>query len=213
LSSPANHTVFQERALYRLYEIFASIPGPLEEICLKTDLKYQPHPRDILPSVPSVAFHNVLAAVVEVYGSLAGKKLWERWCVDMPSPRTDHLHLYTSEDCETDDYEIRKGFSSLPDWTEQKQRRTVIPNMNTIRIIAQAAVQEYSWLEFGKPKSSSSNAVPSDNLVDSHPPDCKKLITSVLDFCVEKFRHLRLPDEVIDREVQGYLSRVKRQTV
>ncbi|OXV10729.1 hypothetical protein Egran_01509, partial [Elaphomyces granulatus] len=212
LSNPANHTVYQERALYRLYEIFASIPGPLEEICSKTDLKYQPLPRDVLPPVSSVAFHNVLAAVVEVYGSLAGKRLWERWCVHMPSDNLDEKELsrlYTF-----DDYEIRENISSLnPDWTEQKQRRAVIPNMNTIRIIAQAAVQEYRSLESGKPKSSSSNVVLSNNLVDSHSPDSKELITNVLDFCVEKFRYFRLPDKEIDREVHGHLSRMKREMV
>ncbi|KAL2222771.1 hypothetical protein M432DRAFT_20552 [Thermoascus aurantiacus ATCC 26904] len=213
----AGRMVYQERALYRLHQVFMSIPGPLEEICRKAELKYKPaSSRDIIPYIPSVAFHNLLAAVVAVQGSAAGKKLWERWCLERPSPETERLYeggvqrLYT-----TDERDYRMGDPVFdPTWLEQAQKKAVIPNLNTVRIIAHAAVKEYA-VQKAHPKPPEEIPSPSSDDSTEQPPSSSTVpgesVEDILDFCVEKFRMLRLGDKEIDREVQGHLSRMKKR--
>lgn len=227
---PANQamrTEFYERAVYRLYQVFKSIPGPLEEVCGKAELKYTPtSDRDILPYIPSAAFHNLLAAVVTVQGSAAGQKLWERWCLERETPAgAARLHeggvprLYT-----TDERDYNKGDPVFdPKWLEQAHKKAVIPNLNTVRIIAQQAVKEYRVQESQKssvPPKAADITLPSDDDSAEQPSSSPAAAAAtpeyspedVLDFCVAKFKKLRLYEKEIDREVQGHLSRMKKRS-
>ncbi|KAL1971211.1 hypothetical protein VTN77DRAFT_163 [Rasamsonia byssochlamydoides] len=205
--NPAKRSVYQERALYRLHEVFSSIPGPLEEVCRAAKLGYQPASgRDLLPYIPSVAFHTLLDAVVDLYGSAAGKRLWERWCLDVVPPETGRLtesgvfRLYTSQDRDFD-----KGdphFDAA--WFKEMQEKAVIPNLNTVRIIARGAVKEY------RQRQSRKVTTPVDSSARDDDGDVAAA-EEVLDFCVERYRRLRLDEKEIDREVQGHVSRMMKR--
>ncbi|KAL1989419.1 hypothetical protein VTN96DRAFT_181 [Rasamsonia emersonii] len=215
--NPAKKSLYQERALHRLHQVFSSIPGPLEEVCRAAKLQYQPaSSRDLLPYIPSVAFHNLLDAVVDLYGSAAGKRLWERWCLDHVSPETGRLtdsgvfRLYTSKDRNLDQGDPHFDVT----WFRQMHKKAVIPNLNTVRIIARAAVKEYRQCQSGKatppPRDSLPTALPARE--DGSNDGDVETAEEVLDFCVERYRRLRLDEKEIDREVQGHLSRMlKRQ--
>ncbi|KAJ9354527.1 hypothetical protein C8Q69DRAFT_450627 [Paecilomyces variotii] len=204
--NPQRRSGYQERALYRHYQIFMSLPGPLREVAEKAELKYKPSgSRHILPYVPSVAFHNLLTAVVDIYGSAAGKQLWERWCLSPEYSEMRRLQeggtarLYSS-----DELDFRKGAPAFnPLRLAEIQRKAVIPNLNTVRIIAQAAVKEYRLQE--SQKSTANNPTDAISSPESATP------AEVLDFCIDKFRSLRLYEKEIDREVQGHLSRKMKE--
>ncbi|KAL1848182.1 hypothetical protein Plec18170_008092 [Paecilomyces lecythidis] len=209
---PQKRSEYQERALYRHYQVFMSLPGPLREVAEKADLQYKPSfSRDVLPYIPSVAFHNLLTAVVDIHGSAAGKQLWERWCLEPEYSEMKRLHdggiarLYSS-----DELDFRKGAPTFdPLRLAEIQRKAVIPNLNTVRIIAQAAVKEYRLQESQKSTRNSpgDHISPPSEVVQSEgttPAD-------VLDFCIDKFRSLRLYEKEIDREVQGHLRRKMKE--
>jgi hypothetical protein len=185
-----------------------SLPGPLQEVAEKAELKYKPaFNRDVLPYVPSVAFHNLLTAVVDVHGSAAGKQLWERWCLEPEYSETRRLQdggvvrLYSSNELD-----FRKGAPTFnPLRLEEIQKKAVIPNLNTVRIIAQAAVKEYRLHESQKATGNTPSIFSKSEPSQSTSP------SEVLDFCIDKFRALRLYEKEIDREVQGHLSRKMKE--
>ncbi|OJJ39146.1 hypothetical protein ASPWEDRAFT_103693 [Aspergillus wentii DTO 134E9] len=193
LSSRMSGNKFQQHALLGLHRIFMSIPGPLRDLAQQVNLTYKPTTsHNAVPYIPTISFHNLLSAVVDVHGSAAGKKMWQRWCLDPMSPAGRRLHeggvsrLYLFK--ERDPKRGDPHFDAA--WFKQLRKRATIPNLNTVRIIAQTAVKEYNQDQARK-------------LTD---PKSK-----VLTFCVQQFKTLRLPDEEIERETQGHLSRMKTE--
>ncbi|TQB70670.1 hypothetical protein MPDQ_008206 [Monascus purpureus] len=179
---------FQQKTLYSFRRLFMSIPGPLRELAQKATLcltraSISPHQ---VPIIPTAAFHPFLTALVHTHGSTAGKNLWEQWCVDPPFPSDQRLReggiprLYFQR--ERDRERGDPHFDTA--WFQHTRQKAIIPNLDTVRIIAQAALREYNA---GLKKK-----------VDAE---------AVLDFCVERFRHLGLPDDDINWELRGYLER------
>lgn len=188
---------FQRKVLYSFHSLFRSIPGPLQEFAKQAP----PQPESIsphqVPIIPSSAFHPLLTALVRVQGSAAGKKLWERWCVERPSPferrlregGVPRLYLFNERDRERGDPHFDAA------WFQHFRRKAIIPNLDTVRIIAQTAVDEYNQLN----KSGIAERTASWETKKSD-------VEGVLMFCVKRFRNLGLSDEEIDWEVQGFLS-------
>lgn len=207
------HGAYYDRVLYRLHQIFSSIPGPLEEICHATHLQYcDSLRRDTLPMLSSVAFHNLLDTVVDLHGSAAGKRLWDRWCVDMESPLAQHrtedgIHLLHTHQ----NWNVTSGNPHPfdPGWLCETQEKAVIPNLNTVRIIARVAVREYMQLQQrGRP----SPAETDDEETRGRRHDGgSSSIEKVLDFCVQRFRRLRLDEKEIDRETNGHNARMEKR--
>lgn len=205
-ANPRKRSEYQERALYRHYQVFMSLPGPLQEVAAKAELTYKPvFDRDVLPYIPSVAFHDLLTAIVDVHGSAAGKQLFDRWCLQPEYSEMRRLQeggiprLYSS-----DELDFRKGEPTFnPLRLEEIQEKAVIPNLNTVRIIAQAAVKEYRLQESQK----SAGNIPATSSPSEPSQSASPSPAEVLDFCIDKFRALRLYEKEIDREVQGHLSR------
>ena len=70
----------------QLGRILKTLPGRLKHIFTETrgNIDRAHASVDVTPN----AFNLILEPLVECYGSMAGKKLWERWCRDPKGPKT-----------------------------------------------------------------------------------------------------------------------------
>ncbi|KAB8272080.1 hypothetical protein BDV30DRAFT_212598 [Aspergillus minisclerotigenes] len=213
---------YQKRSLHGLQRLFLSIPGALHDLAASSNIRSQKLARSTTPNIPSTAFHPILAAVVDTRGSAAGKQLWDTWCVDVQSPSTRRLHkggiprLYLNTE-----RDLKKGDPHFDEaYFRQLQTKLVIPNISTVRIIAQAAVKEYNEYEAkhshtipdNSPPSPQANAYPR-TIHPQHNP-----VRPILDFCMKKFEALGLRRANMNRECGGFvyrrnkeLKRMKRQ--
>ena len=202
---------YQERSLHGLQRLFLSIPGALHDVAASSNLRSQKLARSTTPQIPSKAFHAILAAVVDTRGSAAGKQLWDTWCVDVQHPSArrlqkggiPRLYLNTERD-------FKKGNPHFDEtYFKQLQTKLVIPNISTVRIIAQAAVKEYDEYEAKNSHTILNKSPPSPQHNPARPS---------LDFCVKKFTALGLRRASINIECGGFvyrrnkeLKRMKRQ--
>ncbi|KAJ5235637.1 uncharacterized protein N7469_004805 [Penicillium citrinum] len=137
---------FQRIVLRRLWPFFEVVPGPIYNI-LKNAGIGKSLSRDKTFQIPPNSFQSLLSAVVDNYGSKAGKRLFDEWCLNTPTPdqlrtksggvirlpmATERKHYETSGD---------RNFNAT--WHEHAQSKLVIPDLNTYRILAQAAYREY----------------------------------------------------------------------
>ncbi|KKK16300.1 hypothetical protein ARAM_001776 [Aspergillus rambellii] len=217
---------FQERSLSAFQRLFLSLPASispsLREITQSTSLpsvtKRITTPRNAaLPYIPSPAFHLILSAVVDTQGSAAGKRLWDRWCLDIKSPTLRRLHeggiprFYLHHERNR-----AKGDPHFdPVYFKQVQKKAVIPNPNTVRIIAQAAVREYTEsenarLQMTQTFSSTSAAAISPS---SQGKRTNNPAEQILEFCIQKFDAFGLRRREINREVGGLVYKKQREGV
>lgn len=201
---------FQQRVLHRLHRVFLTIPGPLQDFARKSKpLLSSPSISPLqVPIIPSPAFHILLSTLVRVQGSATGKNLWEQWCLELPSQAKQWLHeggiprLYSQANRDLESEEPQFDAS----WYRYIRERAIIPNLDTVRIIAQAALDEYNHerkvQRESPPKEDVGMAEPSDNAA-ARPED-------VLEFCIEKFRALDLWEKDIRWELRGYRGRTRR---
>ncbi|KAF7165256.1 hypothetical protein CNMCM6106_001453 [Aspergillus hiratsukae] len=207
---------FQDRLIHSIHRVFLTIPGSLREIAQKTQLKYKATPRSNHPYIPATAFHSLLSAVVDTQGSAAGKRLWEQWCLDIRSPTFSRLQeggitrLYLHRERDP-----RKGDPHFdPRFFAQMQKKAVIPNPNTIRIIAQQAVKEYTEFEVDEARrrqlpgqlEQDSNLNPSSQGAGATNPALQ-----VVDFCIRQFQAFRVPWREINRELGGLVYHIHRE--
>lgn len=236
LSERTANNKFQQRAVRNIHRVLLSIPGPLAEIASKSRLaryQFRFHKNSEItsgnfPYIPSVAFHNLLLAVVEVHGCSAGKRFFEQWCLDPASPTFKRFHeggitrLY-----EASERNPLKGDPHFDHaWFTQVYQKATIPNLNTVRIITQAAVREYSRWRQGlanQLKETIPTTADADADIElaasSSPPSPSPIPTNekqetpeqVLDFCVHQFKILRLPEDEINRETFNHLIRIQKR--
>jgi hypothetical protein len=199
-----NVSLHYDRAIYRWHCVLSSIPGRLAQACSDVQLAYKnPSQRDTLPYIPSVAFHVLLNALVETRSSQAGMDMWQRWCVDIERSHAPRLtedgiyRLHKSADPKTEHLDLDLEFD-WP-WFWEKQRKAVIPNLNTLRIITRAAVKEFKEITHS-PKTAASAST------DQY----KSEVYKVLDFCVERYRRFKRDKDEIDRETSGHLRRLRK---
>ncbi|EAW09593.1 uncharacterized protein ACLA_038030 [Aspergillus clavatus NRRL 1] len=183
---------FQDRLSASMHRIFLTIPGPLRDIAHAAKLRYEPTPRTTHPYIPATAFHPLLSAIMDTHGSAAGQRLWDRWCLDVRSPTFARLQeggitrLYLQRERDP-----RKGDPHFdPKYFAQVQKKAILPNPNTVRIIAQQAVAEFN--AFDGPR-------------DANPA------APVVDWCIRQFRAFRVPWAEVNREVGGLLYREARE--
>ncbi|KAL1978494.1 hypothetical protein VTN31DRAFT_1353 [Thermomyces dupontii] len=187
-----------ERAIWQLHRLFSSIPGPLQEVARSASPEYQnPLGRDSVCLLPSVAFHILLDTVVSVRGSAAGKQLWEQWCIDLEPDAARRLlasgvYEFPAKG-EHNAAAVYPGFDVR--WVARENRdKIVMPNLNTVRIIARAAAKELAQVRTAKDPSAEAK-------------EREREAREVLDFCVERYRRFGLEDKEIDRETGGHISR------
>ncbi|OOF96594.1 hypothetical protein ASPCADRAFT_206768 [Aspergillus carbonarius ITEM 5010] len=193
------HTHFQDRALFGLHRVFLSVPGALHEVAAAATktLPYNVTPRTAVPYIPATAFHSLLSAVVDTKGSAAGQRFWEEWCLDSKSPTFRRLQeggivrMFLNKERNPSKGDPHFDFK----YFKQFQKKATIPNPNTVRIIAQAALQEYNDHE-------------TQSQPETDPPNPAE---EVLDFCIDRFETFGVRRREINREVGGLLYRRRRE--
>ena len=229
---------FQQRVLHSFRNLFMTIPGALQDEVAKSPKIKTPPKRSIspykVPIIPTTAIHPILSSLVNTYGSMAGKKLWERWCVEVPLPGSKRLHeggiprLYLHDD-------DMKYFDNMK-WFEimnmREKKKAVIPDLDTVRIIAQKAMKEYRgervyewefeqdvlWKSLSSssqhsppppppPPSTTSTSSPSPFKASSSSSQTQKSeAKEVLEFCIRRFQRLGLPKDEMIWELKGCLD-------
>ncbi|KAJ5167878.1 uncharacterized protein N7482_003472 [Penicillium canariense] len=229
-------TAFQRNVLMRLLLVFRSLPGPISNLTKQIDLKVPPLSSHLkLQYIPTVSFHNLLAAVVDVYGSTFGLNMWFKWCIHRPPPSRVRqreggiTRLHSRKELSW----ARGDPTFNPKWLEHQQRKAVIPDFNTIRIIAQAAMREFALLRNPKLQShpsfsSSPPPRPQQLPFFARTRPYKALISrfefqgqpvaggkppsspaeASLDFVVCMFIRAGMPQDQIDLEVPGHIARM-----
>ena len=105
----------QIRMVNQLSRIFQTVPGSLSEIATTVSQSYR---ASASCSVSSRAFNILLEGIVENHGSIAGRRLWNRWCQRVDS-------------------DALKRPLQQSDGTE----RVVIPNLHILRTIMHPIAQ------------------------------------------------------------------------
>lgn len=217
-SHPHIETTFQNRSLYSLRQVFLSIPGALHEVAAAATLPYTPTGHSTIPYIPSAAFHLLLSAVVDTRGSAAGQRLWQQWCLDLLSPSGRRRHkggiyrLYLQR--ERNPAKGDPHFDSV--YFYEIQQNAVIPNPNTVRIIAQAAVKEHDHnIQSSQVVETDQNTSPSPSSSSSRSSSKKSSPVAnpatVLDFCAKRFELFGLRRREINREVGGLVYRQRKE--
>ncbi|PYI05932.1 hypothetical protein BO78DRAFT_461672 [Aspergillus sclerotiicarbonarius CBS 121057] len=200
-------TRFQERALSGLHRVFLSVPGALHDVATAATntLPYKITPRTAVPYIPATAFHSLLSAVVDTKGSAAGQRFWKEWCLDSKSPTFRRLQeggivrMFLNKE-----RNLSKGDPHFDHkYFKQFQKKATIPNPNTVRIIAQAALREYN--EHEEAQSQPDPDSPTQSPPSPNPAE------EVLNFCIERFETFGVRRREINREVGGLLYRRRRE--
>ena len=116
-----------ERQINQLCRIFASVPGVLNATTQK--LIQQSGPSHAPVRIETNAFNVLLDAVVDAFGSLAGKGLYDRWCEIPDEPLVSH------ESTSDDDFQSRDNPIPLVDDRLLPSEKVVVPNIATVQII------------------------------------------------------------------------------
>ena len=179
---------YQQHELYQLHRLLSSLPGSLQEVCQQAKLQWNAShnpPEHIVAN----AFHHILSAVVGTQGSLAGKRLWDRWCIDPFSALAQQVRIGPNAIFQPVEGLRRAHRSSPPDThadSASESENLVVPNANTVRIIALRAVQELAVLKTASQDSS---------------PSAKDDVTDLLGWCVRMFKAFGFTEVEIEREL------------
>jgi hypothetical protein len=227
---------FQGRVLRRLQQVLSTLPEPLAGLMDQVQFKRSRRSHQRMHYIPCVSFNDILAATVEVHGSKVGIKLWKQWCQDLPSPMMIRQQeggvsrLLTRSEIDT-----RKGNPTFdPAWHAEVQSKAVIPDVNTIRIIARAALQEFEReranISSQTPtESPSPSPSPERHVEDGYQLDVPKYLyqyvsknggrppaseaEAALDFCATMYLRARIPEDQIDADLPGHMDRLRARGV
>ncbi|KAI9368916.1 hypothetical protein BJX61DRAFT_187225 [Aspergillus egyptiacus] len=213
-----NDFKFQDRALAGIARLLFCIPSSALKEIVNDVFPDQSIPSVPSPYIPSPAFHTIFAAVAETHGSRAAESIYERFCVDYESPTfrrieeggVHRFYLASERD-------LRKGDPHFDmAYFKHKQGKMVFPNLNTVRIIAQAAVRENQVTSPGDDASISSEAeiepetedtqphlsppIP-PSLPPSDPSQERSPAEKTLFSCIQRFESLGMSAREIAREV------------
>ncbi|PWY87844.1 hypothetical protein BO94DRAFT_534834 [Aspergillus sclerotioniger CBS 115572] len=205
---------FQDRALWGLHRVFLSVPGALHDVAAAATntLPYNVTPRTAVPYIPATAFHSLLSAVVDTRGSAAGQRFWKEWCLDSKSPTFRRLQeggivrMFLNKERVPAKGDPHFDFK----YFRQFQKKATIPNPNTVRIISQAALQEYNDHEAQMAQAAQSEPE-TDSPTQLQQPSPTNPAEEVLDFCIERFETFGVRRREINREVGGLLYRRRRE--
>ncbi|KAL4820818.1 hypothetical protein BDW67DRAFT_151322 [Aspergillus spinulosporus] len=224
---------FQAHTLISFTRLFRHLPSPsLHEIAGSVfESEYVPMYR--LPYIPSPPFHTILAAIAETQGTLAAKKVYKRFCVTYNSPEFSRLvEGGITRFYEKAERDFRRGDPNFDaEYFHHLQKKLVLPNPNTVRILTQAAIREYqaAIAEMGtEVRSGSESLMPSskDTAAERYydqtlpprstdaevglssnatprlsPEEQKDEAEKTLIFCIKRFKVFHMSDAEIAREV------------
>ncbi|KAJ5918939.1 hypothetical protein N7454_010083 [Penicillium verhagenii] len=135
---------FQWRVLYRARGIFRTLDGELEALAKNTNFKRKFADRDRIHGVPAASFHRLLAAVLDVHGSKIGHEFAAHWLRSTPSPVSWRLLKggVTRQQRHVERELLAIDPTFKPARFEQYKNEAVVPDLNTIRLVARAAMSE-----------------------------------------------------------------------
>ncbi|KAL1958245.1 hypothetical protein VTO42DRAFT_4753 [Malbranchea cinnamomea] len=198
-ANPAEPYSYQERELYQIYRVLNSLPNPgsLAEVCRLAKLQWAHtyNPREL---IYAPAFNHILSAVVDTQGSLAGKHLWDLWCINPFSRDAEQIRAGPNAIFQTWDDFIKA--ENTESWGESQEGKIVLPNLDTVRIIAMRAIDEQKTLWGSDSSGHSLSATTADNN-----------LLGLLRWCVKMFEQFGLTEHEINREVEGHLARIKAE--
>lgn len=220
---------FQAHTLISFTRLFRHLPSPsLHEIAGSVfESEYVPMYR--LPYIPSPPFHTILAAIAETQGTAAAKKVYKRFCVSYNSPEFSRFVVGgITRFYEKAERDFRRGDPNFDaEYFHHLQKKLVLPNPNTVRILTQAAIREYQAATAemeAKMRSGSDSLIPSsegtaaqqyyDRTLPPRSTDAEASLSSPLSprerkdeaektliFCIKRFKVFHLSDAEIAREV------------
>lgn len=193
---------YQEEQLWQIHRILCSIPGSLGEVGNTTTLRLKRHhnPPD---GVPVNAFHHVLAAIVEAHGSLAGKRLWSKWCMDPFGRLAKRIRIGPNAiSRQSDNLAFRISWkkpkaAKKGDWSTSQLGKPVLPNLKSVRIIAMRAIEEQRSIWRGYVVFSSESR--------------KFGVLDVLNWSIDMFKNFGLTELEINKELDGQLARIMQE--
>ncbi|KAF3491512.1 uncharacterized protein GIQ15_01029 [Arthroderma uncinatum] len=200
-----------EATLNQVHHFFSSIPGCLSDICHEVKLQWG---RPIEPSyrIPSSAFNRFLSAVVDTQGSLAGKRLWDEFCIEPVTTMAKRIRTKKNMLVQTSRKRIQQADMIKPSFkaksTHHKKTPLVSPDLTTVRIIAQAALEEQKcfWQRGPQPTYPNVNSLTPETYT-------AESVDRILSWSAEMFERLRLGDREINRELDGYPLRKSMPTL
>lgn len=213
---------YYQLVVYSLRRLFKDIPGPLSDIARKSKLRKPPPTQVPFPILPTEPFNDFFSAVVNIHGSITGFHLWRKWLVDRKDLESRRTHqggvkrLYTKS--ERDPARGHQVFDH--EWFNRIQMKIVYPNINTVKILARKAVEEYSALadehelihntmaEYQQQGEENQNETPSHQHAKPPASKTEKALERVLDFCVLRSKELKATDEEINLETNDHLTRM-----
>ncbi|KAJ5760790.1 hypothetical protein N7520_007946 [Penicillium odoratum] len=214
---------FQWRALRRVQTVFRGVPGELGALAAQTKLDRTFSSRDNIPYVPAASFHVLLNAILEVHGCKVGHKFAIQWLQTVPNPKewrqkeggVTRLNLHNERDLKLGNPDFSMPFHN------HVMKKAVVPNLNTIRIIIQAAMRELEAdqqkSKTGQPSSEGykldvPRAVYKNLTVDGGRPPATEA-EAVLDWCAAFLLRFGMREDEIDLEMPGHTSRLRARGV
>jgi hypothetical protein len=231
--------LFQLRTLSRMHRVLISIPGPLPEIFRRLEVPKEITSHHKVALIPPASFNELFVAIVETQGCIVGKQVWDQHCIDWLSPKSLRqapggvTRLLLS-------HERRKELGDPnwnAKWANQILTKSAIANLDTVRVLARAAVREYSAASYliNHSKTFDTNSPPlpaSPSFTDKpkkpfvlsiSPKDCpyqlfdgsppRSEIEAILDFCLVTFIRLGLTEDQIEVEIPGHFRRMQSRGV
>ncbi|KAJ5643763.1 uncharacterized protein N7484_006270 [Penicillium longicatenatum] len=214
---------FQWKALERTRAIFRKVPGELGVLAGQIQLNRTISSRERLPYVPTVSFHVLLSAILDVHGCKVGHEFAVRWLQKTPNPQkwrqreggVSRFYLHAERDWQLGNPSYKHA------WHNHSMSKAVIPDLNTIRILVRAAMRELEINPHEKIKvePSSGQGYQLDvsrsiykylTLEGGKPPATE--VEAVLDWCAAFLMRAGMQD-AIDIEIPGHTSRLRGRGV
>lgn len=139
---------YQTRQLLRVRQVFETLPPPLSTLMQEIKFDRPITRRNKIHAISDSSFNELVAAIVDTHGFAAAWRVCTRWCNFIPPPERVRQKeggvspLFTRD--ERNHIQGDPNFNAA--WYVQKAKKAVQSNLNTIRIVAQAAHKELNEL-------------------------------------------------------------------
>ena len=199
-ADPSNVTpdFFQTKIANQLGRILQTLPGSLSKITTRhrgQDLRAHAS-ADITPS----AFNILVEAIANIYGSLAGKKLWNRWCRGVYVPNRERRSRIAFGD----------GGERVVTPTPHMLRTVLRPVLETRRALHASMKDELIKRQQSKKEASTDQDDPS-----SVPVQERFILgvedQEVIEWGIGMFKEFGMSEEDINVEVPGSFPRPQRR--
>lgn len=226
---------YQTRLLLRVQQVLETLPAPLPILMQQVNLDQPLSRRNKIHTISDSSFNQLVAAIVDTHGFVAAWRVCTRWCNFIPPPERIRQKeggiapLFTRD--ERNHHQGDPTFNA--EWFVTNSKKATQSNLNTIRIVAQAAFKELSQLQAKVSASSSSPSPPPPPTLFrdkqrkhpyqlAPPTPAAKYFTMrgewpstdaeyVLDRCFCLFVAAGLTINEVECEIPGYVDRMRKR--